>query len=665
MIVSTYMGAIDNDGYFEFKQSSKDMKYSYSEGLYRFHLDPNYPTINVDDESIFVDLLNATLGFNAEPPDQTKQQGFWTERHMHVAMSAALFHYKLTHDETSKNRLYNLLIGCLDLLQSEWGLLHNIWHHEAWRESPDPLYVTSPWMMSLLVHTLRIVRDTFPEWEDDINQIIVESGKGIAFNGMYQAENVHPEVDGRWFVPYLIGPDGKYHDGGPWKDVHHSLDVIPPVVAALQIDDDSRLKEAADNLLETAKWWLTDKWQTMPTIRHYNWTFGTTLWMPEIMKAYVAPSELQDPPIEPEEPVQTHLDIEIAYEIETVTLIKPDGQMWNFQLENTEPIPDPEPEPEPEPTPIPQPTDSLPKPNFGVGTVIPGTEVISTWGRPWVGTPLDWFERFETGNLVVPVWDHNNTANALWYDLDAEQLINRPWPFGDTMPNVLWLNNRHYFVAVDNEHPDAYGQVFYDSVGAFEKIKIDMEFKQEALSKAHKIFDHQKYVDLLGWPDGVPTPEPGKWQMARYRDRCILDSGAELVRFCGDNADPVTYFLYPNGSIESHSGYWHSFDGTYFIRLDTWAKDHSVSRGKDTREPWDWDGVTRKIENVMIFYSFHKDTDGVFWQDPADGKWKEVFSSQWGHPYNINWTLARIFLHQGKLKQVSVGQSGLVLREQV
>lgn len=626
MITVMYNGSIDNNGHYTLR-SLKDHKYSYGWGLalvYQTDIDKwGFLSSTVEN------IGQLTSQFSHIPPNMDDQTGLWTEREVYIALSGQLAAYLVTGNDIYKDRANLYIDLCQQVITDAWGLLHNIYLHEGWREGTDPLHVFSPWMQSLLIATLEWASELIPERKNDCDELIVKMGNAVLVNGTYIVDEnhteYHPQLNNRRMPHYLAGPNGLYHDQSAWDAPHHALDVAYSVAVAYSKNPTDQLKTLTFDLLETAKWQLENRWLNLPGLRQLNWNFNNSDKIENYLNTLPPPPEEIVVEIVNIQNDTTHVEL---HQDEQKTTIDLSTLIWEDIVVNP-PV---------------NPPVVANEPDWSTITTTLGTV---TGSRPWFMGYMDWKKNGKKGVVYV---DHDNDQAPLaahYFEhigngqfAPVEQF---DWILGGQAPLVVKYNGNTYLVGDDHGQP-TFGQVF-ENIGNLTFVIVqDQNIVNEVLSKTRRIFNVEDYTSMFGWPEGVL--QPTQWNMATYRARYLKPDGSELVNFAGDGSDPISW----NDGVKQ-SGFLQYFSNIGVIDVSTGLLPNGIQiwtnptplYNRERKNPWHWDGIVEGYDlngsdetNFIVYYQRHNVgvQHGIFY---FDGEWKEKFFDEWEHSWSVNY----------------------------
>lgn len=276
-------------------------------------------------------------------------------------------------------------------------------------------------------------------------------------------------------------------------------------------------------------------------------------------------------------------------------------------------------------------------------------------GDPWIMGVADWKKN---GNLGVVVVDHDNDTvpDAAFYwesngDGTWQNVENYDWPLGGHAPIQVQFSGEVYFLPNDRGQ-SSYGKVFYNSGNfVFAQLSDDDPVAQAVTEITPEIVETGVLMQTLGFPTGVPFPDPGDFTDGIWRLRAFTDEGVELISFDGDNTVPIAW---EGGAQRSGDAYLDWFDGLGIVNLAS-GEIESVGQnywyprsGTQTINPWHWDGVTVGYDmnngndtNLIVCYRIHYTPAGVFWKTD-NNIWAEHFRTQFGHSSSFLYTKTRV-----------------------
>ncbi|MPW31660.1 hypothetical protein F9L16_22040 [Agarivorans sp. B2Z047] len=280
-----FMSQLDDNGDFALKGSA-DLKYMLSGGLLIDYLFYPYRSTKLAIEKMTQKGL-------AWPARYSTQLGFWTERHLSVALSLALNQWELHSDEQSSKRVEQLLEGIReDLWVSAPGqggcIKHSLKAHSN-KNSKD--MVCSPWMSALVVEQLW--RYFWMTDDQRAAELIIDFSDMLLHHGLYTVEYKGKTL----YIPdYLVFfKQSIFQDRNSWTERQHACDVAGMVYKGVYLkrqrqQDEFLLELLAQELLNTCEGTMDKKgkkamsnpnWSLKP-LRKFNWWFasnGSLTWL--------------------------------------------------------------------------------------------------------------------------------------------------------------------------------------------------------------------------------------------------------------------------------------------------------------------------------------------------------------------------------------------------
>ncbi|WP_163133278.1 hypothetical protein [Agarivorans sp. Alg241-V36] len=273
-----FMSQLDDNGDFKLKGSA-DLKYMLSSGLLIDYLFYPHRSTKLAIEKMVKKGL-------AWPERYSTKLGFWTERHLSVALGLALTQWELNSDEHSFMRLDALIDGIReDLWVSSPGqggcLKHQLKAHSN-KKSKD--MVCSPWMSALVAEQL---------WRyfwisEDLRaaDLIIDFSDMLLHHGVYTVESKGKTL----YIPdYLIFfKKSIFQDRNSWTERQHACDVAGMVYKGVylkqqRLEDEFLLELLGQELLNTCEGTMDKKGKTamsnlnwpLKPLRKFNWWFAT------------------------------------------------------------------------------------------------------------------------------------------------------------------------------------------------------------------------------------------------------------------------------------------------------------------------------------------------------------------------------------------------------
>ncbi len=271
-----YANNINSRGYFTLKD--KDMKYLNGSGLlYDYIFFPDNHTLRVISR-----MYKNTLSWPVTYPNE---RGFWTERHLSVALNMAITQWEANQMAAPMERINDLIKGTFNILQNfsepkSNCLKHTYASHEG---GEYKALMCSPWMTALV--TEQIWRFNFLFKSEDSYKIIMRFSDFILNEAVYKWKN--KPLDGFVVPDYIVlFIDGGYRDRNKWTDIHHACDVAGMLAKGVYLKKINKVEYKKHNylledLLKTCKATVNlpskkyDYWVIKPR-RKFNWWFGST-----------------------------------------------------------------------------------------------------------------------------------------------------------------------------------------------------------------------------------------------------------------------------------------------------------------------------------------------------------------------------------------------------
>jgi hypothetical protein len=264
----TYKNNVDNNGDFYLKPN--DMKYSNTQGLLFDYL--FYPSQNT------LDKISALYNKTKEWQYKIKKQGFWTERHHSIALSAAISYWAIFSDNDSLIRIQSFTKHLLQKLNSNVCLSHPYESHEGRSVNTE---VCSPWMTALLIEQL---------WRFHHLHYSYESVKVISkLSSFLSKEGLFYYTYGKEYsaVPKYLANLNKdiKENNDPWSDIFHACDVASALAKGVYLqkfltNSDPEQLSSLNLMLKTCHRSMhrsnpNDAWPIVP-LRKFNWWYSTT-----------------------------------------------------------------------------------------------------------------------------------------------------------------------------------------------------------------------------------------------------------------------------------------------------------------------------------------------------------------------------------------------------
>ncbi|GDY26794.1 hypothetical protein AHAT_26840 [Agarivorans sp. Toyoura001] len=280
-----FISQLDSNGDFSLKGSA-DLKYMLSAGLLIDYL--FYPKLSTK-----LAIENMTPKGLKWPATYSTKLGFWTERHLSVALGLALNQWELDSTAQSLSRIEQLLSG---IKQNLWVpapgqggcLKHSLKAHSN-KNSQE--MVCSPWMSALVVEQLW--RYFWLTNDQQAAQLIVDFAEMLLQQGLYTVEYKGKTL----YIPdYLVFfKKSIFQDRNSWTERQHACDVVGMVYKAVYLkrergEDEFLLDLLGQELLKTCDGTMNKKGKTaagqpawaLKPLRKFNWWFasnGSLTWI--------------------------------------------------------------------------------------------------------------------------------------------------------------------------------------------------------------------------------------------------------------------------------------------------------------------------------------------------------------------------------------------------